>query len=292
MEKIASQMLDKLKTWVDENPDLVKTTLLTSGLGAAAAAALTGKESEHERTSTRVKRRIRNALFGALAAGGSVGLLHYAGKNIANAKLKNAPTPEEKFDKAVDNVTNTVGDALTSPLALTGAGTYGAYKGLKKSLARTNEEAARILNSVASNTEIATGLNPQTGEAITKKLNLFGVPAEGLKADKNGVFSGTSKLLKSDTNSRAVKDLVGMLSTNADDNLHNFGLNMTKSELTTLLRRAGLDNADNAASGFWGKSLNKLRGLGRRNWRIGAGAALGTGTIAGLGALIGNLSED
>lgn len=292
MEKIASQMLDKLKTWVDENPELVKTTLLTSGLGAAAAAALTGKESEHERTSTRVKRRIRNALFGALAAGGSVGLLNYAGKNLSTAKLKNAPTPEEKFDKAIDDTTNAVGDALTSPGALAGAGAFGSYKGLRKSLARTNEEAARVLNSIASNTEIATGLNPQTGEAITKKLNLFGVPTDGLKADKNGVFSGTAKLLKSDANSRAVKDLVGMLSTNADDNLKNFGLNMTKSELNDLLRRAGLDNADDTAKGIWGKSFNKLRGLGRRNWRVGAGAALGTGAMAGLGALIGNLSED
>lgn len=275
MEKLASQMLDKLQEWVKENPALVKTTLLTSGLGAVTAAALTGKESEHERTSTRVKRRLKNALFGALAAGGSVGLLQYGLKNFANAKLAEAPTPEEKFNKSMQAVGQSTGDALTSPWTLGGVGTVGAYKGLRKSLARTNEEAARVLHD----------LNSKTG------LKLFGIPSEGFKANKDGVFSGITKLLKSDTNKRAIKGLVGSMGTDAAANLQNVGLNMTKSELTDLLRRAGLDNADDAAKNIWSKSLNKLRGLSRRNWRVGAGAGLAAAGTAGLGALVDYLSS-
>lgn len=291
MEKLASQMLDKLQEWVEENPTLVKTTLLTSGLGAATAAALTGKESEHERTSTRVKRRLKNALFGALAAGGSVGLLHYGLKNFANAKLAEAPTPEEKFNKSMRAVGQSTGDVLTSPWTLGGVGTYGAYKGLKKSLARTNEEAARVLNDLASNAKIVTDLDRNTNKPIIKQLKLFGVPKEGLKANKDGVFSGATKLLKSDANSRALKKLVGSLSVDARANLHHLGLNMTKSDLVNLLRRAGLDNADDAASGVLGKTLNKLRGLSRRNWRIGAGAGVAMAGTAGVGALINSLSS-
>lgn len=268
-------MLDKLQDWVKENPALVKTTLLTSGLGAVTAAALTGKESEHERTSTRVKRRLKNALFGALAAGGSVGLLQYGLKNFANAKLAEAPTPEEKFNKSMQAVGQSTGDALTSPWTLGGVGTFGAYKGLRKSIARTNEEAARVLHD----------LNSKTG------LKLFGIPSEGFKANKDGVFSGIAKLLKSDTNKRAIKGLVGSMGTDAATNLKNVGLNMTKSELTDLLRRAGLDNADGAAKNIWSKSLNKLRGLSRRNWRVGAGAGLAVAGTAGLGALVDSLSS-
>lgn len=275
MEKLASQMLDKLQEWVKENPALVKTTLLTSGLGAVTAAALTGKESEHERTSTRVKRRLKNALFGALAAGGSVGLLQYGLKNFANAKLAEAPTPEEKFNKSMQAVGQSTGDALTSPWTLGGVGAVGAYKGLRKSIARTNEEAARVLHD----------LNSKTG------LKLFGIPNEGFKANKDGVFSGITKLLKSDTNKRAIKGLVGSMGTDAAANLQNVGLNMTKSELTDLLRRAGLDNADDAAKNIWSKSLNKLRGLSRRNWRVGAGAGLAAAGTAGLGALVDYLSS-
>ena len=268
-------MLDKLQEWVKENPALVKTTLLTSGLGAVTAAALTGKESEHERTSTRVKRRLKNALFGALAAGGSVGLLQYGLKNFANAKLAEAPTPEEKFNKSMQAVGQSTGDALTSPWTLGGVGAVGAYKGLRKSIARTNEEAARVLHDLNSKTS----------------LKLFGIPNEGFKANKDGVFSGITKLLKSDTNKRAIKGLVGSMGTDAAANLQNVGLNMTKSELTDLLRRAGLDNADDAAKNIWSKSLNKLRGLSRRNWRVGAGAGLAAAGTAGLGALVDYLSS-
>lgn len=270
MEKIASQMLDKLKAWVDENPELVKTTLLTSGLGAAAAAALTGKESEHERTSTRVKRRIRNALFGALAAGGSVGLLHYAGKNIANAKLKNAPTPEEKFDKAIDDTTNAVGDALTSPLALTGAGVYGAKKGLSRSLDKTHNRAARLTKSIMSGIESANkgGAN----------LNIL----QGVLGKDPKDVSDAAKILKNNFNADAVRAYVNTLTPDSRKNMYK------------MLREAGFDFAERAPKNmkFHSKLLAKLHGIGRRNWRVGAGAALGTGAMAGLGALIGNLSED
>ena len=270
MEKKASQMLDKLKAWVDENPELVKTTLLTSGLGAAAAAALNGKESEHERTSTRVKRRIRNALFGALAAGGSVGLLHYAGKNIANAKLKNAPTPEEKFDKAIDDTTNAVGGALLSPLALTGTGAYGAKKGLSMSLNKTNNRAARLTKSIMSSIESANkgGANLNTLQGVLGK-------------DPKDV-SDAAKILKNSFNADAVRAYVTTLSGSSKENMYK------------LLREAGFDFAENSPKNmnFVAKTLAKLHGIGRRNWRVGAGAALGTGAMAGLGSIIGNLSED
>lgn len=275
MEKIASQMLDKLKTWVDENPELVKTTLLTSGLGAAAAAALTGKESDYERTSTRVKRRIRNALFGALAAGGSVGLLHYAGKNIANAKLKNAPTPEEKFNKAVDDTTNAVGGALLSPLALTGAGAYGAKKGLSLSLDKTNNRAARLTKSIMSDIEDINKANAKTGGPILATL-------QGVLGKDPKDVSDAAKILKNNFNADAVRAYVNTLSGAPKENMYK------------LLREAGFDFAENAPKNMSlaAKTLAKLKGLGRRNWRVGAGAALGTGAMAGLGAIISNLSED
>lgn len=166
MEKIASQMLDKLKAWVDENPDLVKTTLLTSGLGAAAAAALTGKESDHERTSTRVKRRLKNALFGALAAGGSVGLLHYAANNFSNAKLKNAPTPEEEFTAAAKEVGKDASKLLTNGWTLTGAGAVGAYKGLKNSWKKTNDKARNILSALKREGIPLVGEVPKAKDAV------------------------------------------------------------------------------------------------------------------------------
>lgn len=283
MEKIASQMLDKLKTWVDENPELVKTTLLTSGLGAAAAAALTGKESDYERTSTRVKRRIRNALFGALAAGGSVGLLHYAGKNIANAKLKNAPTPEEKFNKAVDDTTNAVGGALLSPLALTGAGAYGAKKGLSISLDKTNNRAARLTKSIMSGIDNYNNAVRDAARNAIDDIDLTFIDnLQGVLGKDPKDVSDAAKILKNNFNADSVRAYVDSLSGDSKKNMYK------------MLREAGFDFAEQAPKNmkFSSKLLAKLHGIGRRNWRVGAGAALGTGAMAGLGAIISNLSED
>lgn len=355
MNKIASQMLDKMQDWVQENPDLVKTTLLTSGLGALAAAALTGKEGENERTKTRVKRRIKNALLGALAAGGSVGLLHYGIKNISNAKLKNAPTPEEKLNTAVEDAGDKIGDAILHPATLTGAGIVGTAKGLKRSWNLTDLHATNVLHTLDANKVKLFGNVPKDNTFTDKQPKLrkavlllknkahagairdfvakldtspINVNADTAKNTSKEVADDLAKLVSEKQNPRTLNKLEQLIAVTADPalkkdlieaqqlltaesgasnaslaklqklfNSHESALanlisdapeaaQLTKEDFIKNLRRAGFDNPEGLPLSKWGVIGDKIKGLARRNWRAGAGAALAMGGTAGVGGLV------
>lgn len=134
MEKIASQMLDKLKTFAEENPDLVKTTLLAGGIGALGGAMIpSSKEEDEESTATeRVGRKLKNALIGATVVGGAGALLSNAAKNFNTAKFQRQLTPEEKTEQAVASVMGVGHNPVTlGGLALTG-GLIGGAKDRKE----------------------------------------------------------------------------------------------------------------------------------------------------------------
>lgn len=115
MDKLASKLIDTIKDFAEENPELVKTlgaTAAAGGIGAGAGALLTG-DREGESPSDKAKRRLKNALLtGGLAAGG-VGLLSSGYDAINTALPEDARSP--------------LGDLLHSNLVRAG-GIFGGWK--------------------------------------------------------------------------------------------------------------------------------------------------------------------
>lgn len=149
MEKIASAMLDKLKTFADENPELVKTTLLAGGIGALGGAMIpSSKEEDEESTAAeRVGRKLKNALIGATVVGGAGALLSNAAKNFNNAKFQRQLTPEEKTERAFASAMDTVHQPATlGGLALAG-GLYGGARD-RKNVYKNSERLAKQLSKL------------------------------------------------------------------------------------------------------------------------------------------------
>lgn len=149
MEKIASAMLDKLKTFADENPELVKTTLLAGGIGALGGAMIPSSREEDEESTAaeRVGRKLKNALIGATVVGGAGALLSNAAKNFNNAKFQRQLTPEEKTERAFAAAMDTVHQPATlSGLALAGGLTGGVYD--RKNVYKNSERLAKQLSKL------------------------------------------------------------------------------------------------------------------------------------------------
>jgi polyhydroxyalkanoate synthesis regulator phasin len=145
MEKLASQMLDKAKQFIENNPQIVKSTLLAGGLGAIGGAMLpTPGEDEDEPATKRMKRRLRNALLGGAVAGGAGALLSNAAYNFGTAKLQRQMTPEEKWNE----IQNSTADTIKHPLTLAGGAVVGGSVGAVKDYKRHQELANNIIDDM------------------------------------------------------------------------------------------------------------------------------------------------
>lgn len=211
MEKIASAMLDKLKTFAEENPELVKTTLLAGGIGALGGAMIpSSREEDEESTATeRVGRKLKNALIGATVVGGAGALLSNAAKNFNNAKFQRQLTPEEKTERAFAAAMDTVHQPATlSGLAIAGGLTGGFHD--RKNVYKNAERLAKQLSK-------ADLIDPQTGKSIA-------IPGKGKLSD---IFSGLSGKETSDDAWKALRSYLRDLPDDA-----------TKDNIVAALERA------------------------------------------------------
>lgn len=230
MEKIASAMLDKLKTFAEENPELVKTTLLAGGIGALGGAMIpSSREEDEESTATeRVGRKLKNALIGATVVGGAGALLSNAAKNFNNAKFQRQLTPEEKTERAFAAAMDTVHQPATlSGLALAGGLTGGVYD--RKNVYKNAERLAKQLSKV---------------DLVDAKGNSIAIPNKGKLSD---IFSGLSGKETSDDAWKALRSYLRDLPDEAtkDEIVKAFerATGTKGAELRKTLAAAGLQDA-------------------------------------------------
>lgn len=292
-------MLDKLQQFVQENPELIKSTLLAGGAGALGGALLTGKESDHESTGSRVSRKLKNALLGALAAGGGTALLINAGKNFGSAKLQSAPTPEDKFKQGLKDIGKGTSSFLKNPLTLTGTTGAGLAKGFKMSRDAKHTHAAELWNALRENAD-----EMKLGNITDSKLKDLLAGAPKLDVSKAHDLKRATRILREHKDT--IKDYIStsnVLSTNTE----------LKNKLLDKLQKAGvtLDLSTSATRGVsttnLGKILDKLRlggklggdaqaskllGLAKRHKATAGLAAAGLAAPYGISKIVDYFSED
>lgn len=99
MRKIATTLINNIKDYIDENPDMVKNVLGAGALGAGAGGLLVGGGSKYETTGQKVKRRLKNALIGGALASGAAAMLTHGSKQLATAMPAEKETPYEAMSK-------------------------------------------------------------------------------------------------------------------------------------------------------------------------------------------------
>lgn len=271
MEKIASAMLDKLKTFADENPELVKTTLLAGGIGALGGAMIpSSKEDDEESTAAeRVGRKLKNALIGATVVGGAGALLSNAAKNFNNAKFQRQLTPEEKTERAFASAMNTVHQPATlGGLALAG-GLYGGARD-RKNVYKNSERLAKQLSKLDDTItdkgklkDVFSGLSgKETSDDAWKALRSYmrDLPDD---ATKDEVFNALKKATGASSNAELRKTLAAAGLQDAFD-----------TESRSLLRDATgkLKSAFGRNNGFKSRAADLASGLGKAT-KFGGGKA-------------------
>ncbi len=255
MEKLASQMLEKAKQFVESNPQIVKNTLLAGGLGAAAGALIPSPaEDEDEPASARLKRRLKNALLGGTIAGGAGALLSNAAYNFGTAKLQRQMTPEEKFIEAQDDLAGT----LKNPLTLLGGATVGGGIGAVKDWKVQQGKANTIIKQLKANDKN------------------IGLAERGTAGLKNWLYANSQDKAALEAFGKAV----GVAGTDTPD------MRKALRELNISARKAGALKGGTVASNITGKEkallalqediLPRLKG----NWRT---AGLAAAVPLGLG---------
>lgn len=127
--KVASQLLDKVNSFVKDNPGLVNNMMLGGGAGALGGAIMTGDGDPDESATERVTRRVKNALIGGALGAGAAGALDRGFSTMANALPKDDVSPEMQ---AV-----TSGPARALSVATLGGSGLAANKALRNSHANT-----------------------------------------------------------------------------------------------------------------------------------------------------------
>lgn len=246
-------MLDKLKTFADENPELVKTTLLAGGIGALGGAMIPSSREEDEESTAaeRVGRKLKNALIGATVVGGAGALLSNAAKNFNNAKFQRQLTPEEKTERAFAAAMDTVHQPATlGGLALAGGLTGGVYD--RKNVYKNSERLAKQLSKVT---------NPKTGKSIE-------IAGKGKLSD---VFGGLSGKETSDDAWKALRSYLRDLPDDKTkdavfDALQRATGASSESEVRKILAAAGLQDAfDSKSRTLLLDAKNKLTSAFGRN---------------------------
>lgn len=286
MEKLASQMLEQAKNFIEANPQIVKNTLLAGGLGAAAGAMMSSPaEDEDEPASVRLKRRLKNALIGGAVLGGTGALLSNAAYNFGTAKLQRQPTPEEKFIEAQGNVS----DMVAHPLTLTAGAAGGAGFGAVRDYNRHQEKANTIIQNISKKTSaieqrlqerLAKATNPAEIKVLQDALRGLTGPAENmgteglskwLYANKDAIVSGKSS---------GLGDIMTALE-------NGFGFD-DKKELAKSLRelnisatKAGLETGTSIPKRLWRNISPKFWG----NWRTALGLAAVPAALGAAGWL-------
>lgn len=142
--KVASQLLDKVTSFVKDNPSLVNNMMLGGGAGALGGAIMTGDGDPDETATERVTRRVKNALIGGALGAGAAGALDRGFSTMANALPKDDISPEMQ---AV-----TSGPARALSVATLGGSGIAAKKALQKAHANTvlgylRDATVPVLNS-------------------------------------------------------------------------------------------------------------------------------------------------
>lgn len=175
MRKIATTLINNIKDYVNENPDMVKNVLGAGALGAGAGGLLFGGGSKYETTGQKVKRRLKNALIGGALASGAAAMLTNGAKQLATAMPAEKETPYEAMSKVP-----TSGAARTL-YAATGAGLgksianklkASGIQELKSKLTRKNvpsvfaEIAQQIPSSPITDMKLAKKLSQELSENL------------------------------------------------------------------------------------------------------------------------------
>lgn len=283
MEKLASQMLEKAKQFVESNPQIVKNTLLAGGLGAAAGALIPSPaEDEDEPASARLKRRLKNALIGGTVAGGAGALLSNAAYNFGTAKLQRQLTPEEKFIEAQDDLAGT----LKNPLTLLGGAAIGGGVGATKDWKVQQEKANTIIKNIRTEAEtIEKSLQEQLKKA-TDPADIIRLKDELKNLKRPAENMGTEGLRKWLYDN---KNAIQQGHTNGQDTLtalkKGFGFD-AQPELAKAVRELNISAVNSGLETGYTKLFEKQRVLNnllprlKGNWRT---AGLAAAVPLGLG---------
>lgn len=284
MNKIATQMLDAAREFIEEHPDIVKATLLTGGIGALGGAIMTPSTDPNEPAEKRFGRRLKNALLGATIVGGGTALLGSAGANLSSAKLMAQKTPEEVIKTAVP-------DFLTNPLTLGGAVGGGGIFGWIKDTEAKHLKARDVANAIGLTPsdwkgKVPTGLSWATSH-LKNTLGDF----SNLKLHEKLVdLAGPENYVKmlDEAGVEGTKMLQGYVD-ELTKQLNNPGIaEGAKEALEKQLKNAtkGFEKLNPASKEAWtflDDILGKVKHFARRSPRTAAFATIPAAVLGGLG---------
>lgn len=175
-EKIASQLLEKIKSTVQENPKTLAALVAGAGVGGlAGGVASAGKHDEKENKSERRMRILRNALLSGAAGAGAAGL-GVAGYNQLSHAL-----PADDTDPATGLFTSPAGRGVMAG-GLGGAG-WMMGKGKREGV------AAGLLRPV--------GVDSQVGGSARETLrNIMQRGTEGHESEAYRSLMGSPDTLR------------------------------------------------------------------------------------------------